>query len=63
MRLKNFFNSFVYIISMFSILYILLILRVVGFFIGIFIPSLVISFVIFLTEWIISKVQAYFHKK
>lgn len=63
MGLKKFLNNLVYIIGLFSTLYIILILRLVEFFIGVFILSLGISFVILLTEWIISKVQAYFRKK
>lgn len=63
MGLKKFLNNLVYIIGLFSTLYIILILRLVEFFIGVFILSLGISFVILLTEWIISKVQACFRKK
>lgn len=63
MGLKKFLNNLVYIIGLFSTLYIILILRLVEFFIRGFILSLGISFVILLTEWIISKGQAYFRKK
>lgn len=63
MGLKKFLNYLVYIIGLFSTLYIILILRLIEFFIGVFILSLGISFVILLTEWIISKGQAYFRKK
>ncbi|GAB7391017.1 hypothetical protein LGFR6_16400 [Lactococcus garvieae] len=59
----KFLNNLGYIIGLISTLYIILILRKIEFFWGIFIISLATSIAMVIIELLISKVQAYFRKK